>query len=88
MYGHEGCRHEGYGRGIWESGHQHHRGAGCCGEERHGHEHGYGFSRRFRDELFPSRERLQKTLEWLKQEKSDLEKRITDLDALLKGSQS
>lgn len=79
MYGHEGCHHEGNGRG-----------AGCCGEERRGyeHEHGYGFSHRFRDEIFPSRERLQKTLEWLKEEKSDLEKRITDLDALLKGSQS
>ncbi|MCL4477545.1 MAG: hypothetical protein M1381_00380 [Deltaproteobacteria bacterium] len=88
MYGHEGCHHEGNGRGMWENEHQHGRGAGCCGEERHGYEHGYGFSHRFRDEIFPSRERLQKTLEWLKQEKSDLEKRITDLDALLKSSQS
>ena len=90
MYGHDGCRHEGYERGIAEHEQHHHRGTGCCGEEGHGHEHehGYGFSRRFRDEIFPSRERLQKTLEWLKEEKSELEKRISDLDALLKGSQS
>ena len=88
MNGHEGCCHEGQGRGMRENEHQHRPGAGCCGEEGHGHEHGYGFSRRFRDELFPSRERLQKTLEWLKEEKTELEKRIADLEVLLKGGQS
>ena len=89
MYVHNGCCNEGYGRGdIGESGHKHHRGGGCCGEEKHGQERRSGISHIFRDETFPSREHLQKTLEWLKAEKAELEKRITEIDALLKGSQS
>jgi hypothetical protein len=85
MNGHEGCCHEGQGRSMDENDHHHRAGEGCCGEERH--EHGYGFSRRFRDELFPTRERLQKTLEWLKEEKTELGKHITDIEVLLKGGQ-
>jgi hypothetical protein len=83
MYGNEGCCHEGHGRGMRENEHQHHRGSGCCGEE--GYES--GFKHRFMDDLYPSRESLQKTLEWLKNEKTELEKRIKDLEVLLKGEQ-
>ncbi len=86
MYGNKECCHEGQGRGMWEHEHQQQRGTGCCGEE--GHEHGVGFRHRFMDDLFPSRERLQKTLEWLKDEKAALEKKIRDIEDLLKGAQS
>ncbi len=87
MYGYEGCCHEGHGRDMRGNKYQSQRGAGCCGEEGHGYEHGYRFSHRFRDEIFPSRERLQKTLEWLKEEQTELEKRINDIESLLKGTQ-
>ncbi len=84
MNGHEGCCCEGQGRGMLESEHHHRRETGCYGKEGHGS----GFQHRFMNDLYPSREGLQKTLEWLKDEKTELEKRIKDIGGLLKGGQS
>ncbi|MGC8755429.1 MAG: DUF5320 domain-containing protein [bacterium] len=47
---------------------------------RHGGIYDYG--------VVPSRTYLQETLEWLKDEKAQIEKEISDIEALLKGEQA
>ncbi len=90
-YGYEEPGYNGWGVGRHLRLHRHWadygRGPGGCGL---GYGSGYGFRHGgiYDYDVVPSRTYLQDTLEWLKNEKTQIEKEISDIEALLKGEQA
>lgn len=87
MYGYG---YEDYGRGAGRHLHLHRHLADRCGCREYGYGRtsgrayeGYAFGHRGIYELVPSKERLQETLAWLKEEKAELGKKIKDTEDLL-----
>jgi hypothetical protein len=86
-YGYEDTGYYGGGQ-MGRRLHLHRHWADFGGSCNRGYGRGYGYGGIYDYDVVPSRTRLQERLEWLKDERTKIEKEISDIDALLKGEQA